>query len=181
MPTSSDHTLDTSLNMTTDQKPIQKIDHLKHLKLCEIQDTSSVIKSTCDLNSLNFTFYAFFKPKRSLKFKSLQELATTLGNHSTCEINYMKYNYWTESLEYFQPSDDYYWFEGKQLNSTFKANVFILSNNNNNNKKQKGRKKIVFQCKLPKSDVYLSIRPMVSKTIHSYPRPPKYVTVSVCV
>ena len=66
------------------------INHFKDLKLCEIQDTSRIIKSTCDLTALNFTFYAFFKPKRSLKFKNLQDLAMTLSNHSTCEIRYMK-------------------------------------------------------------------------------------------
>jgi len=37
---------------------------------------------------------------------------------------------------------------------------------------------IIYECKLPRSDVYLSLKPTAARSSHSYPLPPKRVTVS---
>jgi hypothetical protein len=66
------------------------VNHAKDLVFCEINNSPTSIQSTCDLTAFNFTFYAYFKPKRDLKFKTVRELASTLSNHSTCEVRYMK-------------------------------------------------------------------------------------------
>ena len=76
-------------------------------------------------------------------------------------------------MEYFDPDDEYYWYEGKKLNNTYKPEVYILSD-----KVKKGRKMIIFECRVPKSDVYLSLKPMASRSSHSHPLPPRCVTVS---
>lgn len=72
--------------------PIKKpsIDRTKEIIFCEVEKTDDNIYSSCDLKSLNFTFYALFRPKRSLHFKNLLELKKSLSNSSTCEIRYMK-------------------------------------------------------------------------------------------
>ncbi len=73
---------------TTTKKPI---DPKKNLVLCEISSSEdSRIFSSCDLYSFNFTFFAYFREKRSLRIKTLRDLAKTLANHSSCNINYMK-------------------------------------------------------------------------------------------
>lgn len=77
-----------SLLNTTTKKPI---DPKKNIILCEINASEdSRIFSSCDLYSFNFTFFAFFREKRSLHIKTLKELAKTLANHSLCNVNYMK-------------------------------------------------------------------------------------------
>lgn len=75
----------------TTEEPIKPpINHAKDLVFCEINNTPTSIQSTCDLTAFNFTFYAYFRPKRDLQFKTVKELASTLSNHSTCDVRYMK-------------------------------------------------------------------------------------------
>ena len=88
-------------------------------------------------------------------------------------FHYEKYNFLKENLEYFTVEDEYYWYEGKKLNDSYKPDVYILPDRN-----KKGRKMIIYECKLPKSDVYLSLKPTAARSSHSYPLPPKRVTVS---
>jgi hypothetical protein len=88
-------------------------------------------------------------------------------------LSKFKYNFLTESLEYYNNVDEYYWFDGKKLNDTHRPEVKIISDN-----RKRGRKQIIFECQLPKSDVYLSIVPQASRSSHTYPVSPKRVTVS---
>lgn len=74
----------------TDEVTKPPIDRTKEVILCEVEKSDETIFSSCDLKSLNFTFYAVFRPKRSLNVKTLLELKKSLVNSSTCEIRYMK-------------------------------------------------------------------------------------------
>lgn len=76
----------------TDSNTKPSIDRTKEIIMCEVEKTDETIYSSCDLKSINFTFFALFKPrlKRSLNFKNLLELRKSLANSSTCEIRYMK-------------------------------------------------------------------------------------------
>jgi hypothetical protein len=78
-------------------------------------------------------------------------------------------------LEYFNSGDSFYWYDGKKLNDTFNAQVFILKDNSRSD-----RKKIVFKCKLPPSDVYASLNAYSKgyKSAQSYPLPSGRVTIS---
>lgn len=70
-------------------------------------------------------------------------------------------------------TEENYWYEGKLLNNSHKPNVYILKDSD-----RKHRKKIVYECKLPKSDVYLSLKPYATRSIQSRPLDPKRQTVS---
>lgn len=74
----------------TDEVAKSLIDRTKEIILCEVEKSEETIYSSCDLKSLNFTFYAVFRPKRSLNVKTLLDLKKSLVNSSTCEIRYMK-------------------------------------------------------------------------------------------
>lgn len=78
-------------------------------------------------------------------------------------------------MEYFQNEDNYLWFENKKVNDTHNPQVLILRDPND----QK-RKKIVFTCQIPLSDVYLSLNgdEKAFKPAHTHPLPKYRVTVS---
>lgn len=87
-----------------------------------------------------------------------------------------KYNFEKQNLEYFHSGDSFYWYEGKTFNQTQQPEVLILKDT-----VQYDRKKVVFKCKLPKSDVYLSLNGGDEKSFRqaqSYPLPSNRVTVS---
>ena len=164
----------TETTMAPNNSSAKPINRTRNMVLCDIREAlSGNLLSSCDLASFNFTFYAYFRPKRAVRLKDLKHLSSVLSYHSTCDIKYMRYNFFTESLEYFYSGDDYYWYEGKKLNDTYKPDVYIVSDSVRRN-----RKKIIFECRLPKSDVQLSLNPVASRSSHSHPLPPKKVTVS---
>ena len=80
-------------NITPYTVPPVPINRTKNFMLCEINETPLTIQSTCDLISYNFTFYAYFKQKRSLRFKTVKDLSLTLANYSLCDVKYMKVNF----------------------------------------------------------------------------------------
>lgn len=63
--------------------------------------------------------------------------------------------------------------KGKVLNDTYKPSVHIIPDG-----KKKYRKRIIFECKLPRSDVHLSLKPLPSKTFQGHPVKTSPVTVS---
>ena len=67
-----------------------EINRAKHIKFCDLFKDDQDINSSCDLNYFNFTFYANFRQKRSIKYKNLKEITETLSSHSSCETKYMK-------------------------------------------------------------------------------------------
>lgn len=85
-----------------------------------------------------------------------------------------QYHNQSQSLAYFQSGDSYYWYEGKQLNSTHQPEVYIL-------KESQDRKKIVIKCPLRSSDVASSLNGLDAKSFHSaqsHPLVSNKVTVS---
>ena len=84
-----DSTLSLSTSTTTTPKPINRT---KQIVLCEMSEVANRLHSPCDLSSMNFTFYAFFRPKRSASFQNFKHLISMLSESAKCEINYMKVN-----------------------------------------------------------------------------------------
>ena len=81
----------------------------------------------------------------------------------------------SQSLGYFQPGEEYYWIEGKQLNTTKQPEVLIFKDAENE------RKKIVIKCPLPPSDVSLSLNHGEFRTYRpaqSHPKVDNRVTIS---
>jgi hypothetical protein len=127
----------------------------KHITYCELfKINDGTIKSSCDLEFFNFTLYAHFRQKRGVKYRSLTELTETLSSHASCEIKYMKYNFWSEKLEYLETSEDLIWYEGKKLSNKQRPEIILL-----NEQQQKSAQTLIFKCKLPEySDTYLSMK-----------------------
>lgn len=128
-----------------------EIHRAKHLKFCDLyKNDNHDIKSSCNLNYFNFTFFINFRQKRSI-YKSIKHLTETLSSHASCETKYMRYNFWNERLEYLDTSDDLIWYEGKKLTDKQRPEVFMVSKLN--------QRHLVFKCRLPSySDVHLSIK-----------------------
>ena len=142
----------------------------KNFILC---DVSEKIKNNCFSDSFDFTFSAIFHDKNLNKLSGLKQLAQTLGEYSTCELRYMKYNQIQSRLEYFNDDDKFLWFQGKHLNDTIRPEVFISQAGINENRK------ITFKCNLPKSDVELSLKNTADyKSIQSHPSIDYKTTVS---
>lgn len=93
-----------------------------------------------------------------------------------------QYNYETQSLEYFHINDiANYWYDGKQLNSTYQPEVFIVKDSDATMMSRYDRKKIFIKCPLPFSDVSLSLNrghPKSFKPAHTHPSVRNRVTVS---
>jgi hypothetical protein len=133
-------------------------------------------KKHCHAPTYNFTFTVFFHNKDLLKLQNLKRLAQTFSQYSVCENKFMKYNFSTQKLEYFMPDDQYFWQDGKVLNETTSPEVYIIRDPAN-----KDKRKIIFECKLPVSDVFSSLNyDLVNqfRPAHSYPMPNYRVTVS---
>ncbi len=143
----------------------------KNYILC---DVSEKLKNSCFSESLDFTFSAIFHDKNLNKLSVLKQLAQTLGEYSTCERKYMKYNPTRSAMEYFKNDEQFLWYEGKHLNDTIRPEVFISQAGVNENRK------ITFKCNLPKSDVEQSLSPTASdyKSIQSHPSYDAKTTVS---
>lgn len=77
-----------------------------------------------------------------------------------------KYNFVSEKLDYVNGSvkSDTFWYDGKILNDTVRPRVYILSDPN-----KKYKKTLIYECRLPRSDVYLSLRPLPLRFSHSHP------------
>ncbi|CAF0852892.1 unnamed protein product [Brachionus calyciflorus] len=156
---------------TTTKKPVNPT---KEIILCEITEFMDDVSSNCKLNAINFTFYAYFSFKRSkrLAISTLEELSKTLSNYSTCDINYLKYNFWGEHLDYMNSSEEIT-LQDPDFQNSNKANVYIISDG-----AKTYRKTIIYECILPKSDVYLSLKPIASRFSQSRPIGLNKVTVS---
>lgn len=88
---------------------------------------------------------------------------------------HQKFNQENQSLEYFNSGDKFYWYQDKKFNDSYSPEVFILKDSLDANKKR-----IVFKCQLPTSDVYLSLNgdAKAYKPAQSHPLPSYRVTVS---
>ena len=163
------------------ESPYKLLNKKKNFILCDVKAylngaLKSKLKKSCFSESYNFSFSAFFYNKKLLKTKNLKTLAETFGEFSTCEIKYMKYNPVTESLEYFNSSDNFLWFNNKKLNDTIlKPEVSIIKDT-----KDENRKTVIFECPIPKSDVEMSITAVQNgySTMQSYPMSRYRTTVS---
>lgn len=71
-----------------------RTDPLKEIQMCEVNQFIDEINSNCNLTAVNFTFYAYFTFKQSKRstISTLNQLAQTLSNSSTCEVSYLKVN-----------------------------------------------------------------------------------------
>lgn len=88
----------------------------------------------------------------------------------------------TQSLSYFQPGESYYWYDGKQLNSTSQPEVVIVKDSDSFiSSSRSDRKKIVIKCPLPISDLSLSLNRGDRKSfkpVHTHPLVRERTTVS---
>lgn len=143
----------------------------KNFILCDVSEKE---KNSCFGDTLDFTFSAIFHDKTLNKPSGLKQLAQTLGEYSTCELKYMKYNPTKSSIEYFSNADKFLWYQGKHLNETTRPEVFISQAGINENRK------ITFKCSLPKSDVVQSLSKNSDnyKSIQSHPSFDYKTTVS---
>jgi len=157
---------------------------LNNVVFCDFSHNKSMISpllhflpnKPCRSDYYSFSFSALFHNKNLLKTSSLKFIAQSISENTFCDIRYMKYDNSSQSLSYFQSGDDYYWTEGKQLNSTKQPEVYILKDGAQNE-----RKKIVIKCPLPPSDVSLSLNHGDLRTYRpaqSHPQVNNRVTVS---
>ena len=140
------------------------------------KNTDHVVRKYCTGPSFNFSFSAYFHNKDLLKLKNLKRLAQTFSQYSVCEANFMRYNFEAQRLQYFNAGETYLLNEGKILNETSNPQVHIIKDT-----LQKDKRKIIFECKLPLSDVFLSLNQneiSARKSIHSHPLPMNRATVS---
>lgn len=97
------------------------------------------------------------------------------------QFQIFKYNYETQSLDYFHSGEAFYWYDGKQLNSTVQPEVLIVKDTDAFFSLKNDRKKVIIKCPLPISDVNLSLNggdPKSFRSAHTHPSINNRVTVS---
>jgi hypothetical protein len=152
---------------------------VNNLILCGFRKHGQTLGNhNCYAQAFNFTFSANFHNKNLLRTKNMRRLAHTLSQNSICETKFMKYLNFGQRMTYFDSDDGFYWYENKKLNHTSSPNVYITHDPDH-----KKKRIIIFECKLPRSDVFMSMNYHMQhddqyKPIHGHPLPNYRVTVS---
>lgn len=79
-------------NESDESENKKPLDPVKEIQMCEVNEFIKDVNSNCNLTAVNFTFYAYFTFKQSKRsiISTLNELADTLSNSSSCEVSYLK-------------------------------------------------------------------------------------------